>query len=395
MFGWFKKKSDPRRQEPVPPQKVGSQMQRASRKITEPEFRTLLDAAFKGNAHASVFYAQCAGFQSETLSENNLPDFADKVLNVSPNDFTSSDISRAVDHRLSECFDSLLGEIWDLSLGVISSEQYSQKKFREAGMPEELLKDPAYLPVGKNAALQLSLKDLREKAFKIGARPPYRDYFDDFDIGQIMLDVCMHRQMEDFKHMLSAIDAKFEILRPIFSRLRNSSTNKYGDCDRNPAFNEIDEFLQYTFREDDFDFYHNVKPLARLLLYIEEKLDAQSQGVIPSDGIDFEHWCADRLRLQGWDASVSSASGDQGIDVIVVREDLQVVLQCKRYSKPVGNKAVQEAFTGMKYMGAQHACVIATGGFTKSAREAAAATGVWLLDANELDSFSRYYGFDG
>ena len=113
---------------------------------------------------------------------------------------------------------------------------------------------------------------------------------------------------------------------------------------------------------------------------------------VPLDGIDFEHWCADALRKFGWQATVSKASGDQGVDILARREGISVAVQCKRYTKPVGNKAVQEAFSGKQHVQASHACVIATGGFTKSAKELASSTGVFLLDAELISDFSKEYG---
>jgi hypothetical protein len=77
------------------------------------------------------------------------------------------------------------------------------------------------------------------------------------------------------------------------------------------------------------------------------------------------------------------------------REGLSVAIQCKRYSKPVGNKAVQEVFAAKQFASADHACVIGTGGFTRSARELAGATGVVLLEAEAgLQTFSSLFGFD-
>jgi restriction system protein len=100
--------------------------------------------------------------------------------------------------------------------------------------------------------------------------------------------------------------------------------------------------------------------------------------------LDFEHWCADTLRGRGWNARPTPASGDQGADVIAERFDHRVVIQCKLYSKPVGNKAVQEVHSAKTYYGATSAVVVSNAGFTPSARALAASTGVLLLDQMEL-----------
>jgi len=61
-----------------------------------------------------------------------------------------------------------------------------------------------------------------------------------------------------------------------------------------------------------------------------------------------------------------------------------VVVQCKLYSNSVGNKAVQEALSGMAFDMAHFAVVVASNGFTRSAVELANSTGVLLLSHNDL-----------
>ncbi len=117
---------------------------------------------------------------------------------------------------------------------------------------------------------------------------------------------------------------------------------------------------------------------------ISQSKDGHDLSEYPQDGIDFEHWCADVLISCGWEANVSQASGDQGVDILATRESTILAIQCKRYSSPVGNKAVQEAFAGKQHVNATHACVIATSGFTKSAKELAISTGVLLVAPEDI-----------
>ena len=68
-------------------------------------------------------------------------------------------------------------------------------------------------------------------------------------------------------------------------------------------------------------------------------------------GDDFEYFCADILRGNGFkNVEVTKASGDHGIDVLAKKDGVKYAIQCKRYSKPVGNKAVQEAYSGKASM---------------------------------------------
>ncbi|WP_084299180.1 restriction endonuclease [Bradyrhizobium sp. WSM1743] len=111
-----------------------------------------------------------------------------------------------------------------------------------------------------------------------------------------------------------------------------------------------------------------------------------------ADPIEFERWCAEQLRAQGWDARTTKGSGDQGADVIAEREGVRVVLQCKLYSKAVGNKAVQEAYAAMQFEEADLACVVTNAAYTKAARALAGQTGVLLLHRDDLLDFDEALG---
>jgi len=103
---------------------------------------------------------------------------------------------------------------------------------------------------------------------------------------------------------------------------------------------------------------------------------------------ELEHWCAAQLRATGWEASVIGQAGDQGADVRARRRDAVLVLQCKLYSSPVGNAAVQEVFAGKSFHKATIAAVVSSAGFTKSARALAAQCGVHLLAPTQLQEFA-------
>ncbi len=109
---------------------------------------------------------------------------------------------------------------------------------------------------------------------------------------------------------------------------------------------------------------------------------------------DFERCCADYLALKGWRSRRTGGSGDQGVDVLAEKDDIRLVLQCKKYSKPVGNRAVQEAFAAKAHAGADAAAVVSTNGFTRSAQELAATTGVLLLHFTELRTIDERLKLD-
>ncbi|MFN8831258.1 MAG: restriction endonuclease [Labrys sp. (in: a-proteobacteria)] len=107
-----------------------------------------------------------------------------------------------------------------------------------------------------------------------------------------------------------------------------------------------------------------------------------------SDGMSseqFEDWCAKRLTKLGWKTSLTAASGDQGADVLAEKGAWRIILQCKLYTNPVGNKAVQEAYAAQRHYRARASAVVTNADFTRSARTLAATTGVLLLHHGDLD----------
>ncbi|TNC49029.1 restriction endonuclease [Rubellimicrobium rubrum] len=69
--------------------------------------------------------------------------------------------------------------------------------------------------------------------------------------------------------------------------------------------------------------------------------------------IEFEELCAETLERFGWTASTTKGSGDQGADVIAIKDGRKLVLQCKLHASPVGNKAVQEVLGAKQFYAAE------------------------------------------
>lgn len=103
------------------------------------------------------------------------------------------------------------------------------------------------------------------------------------------------------------------------------------------------------------------------------------------EGHDFEYWCADLLRkLDYTDVEVTKGSGDQGVDVLAVKEGVHYAIQCKCYSSDLGNKPIQEVHAGKSMYHCQVGVVMTNRFFTSGAKELAEATGVLLWDRDKL-----------
>lgn len=127
-------------------------------------------------------------------------------------------------------------------------------------------------------------------------------------------------------------------------------------------------------------------PFLLLLFPILRKVRRPSISMSAVDlmsGFEFEQFCADVLRKNGFHSvEVMGGSGDQGVDIIAVKNKEQYAIQCKCYSSNLGNTPVQEAFAGKIYYGCDAAAVMTNSYFTAGAVELAESTGVLLWDRN-------------
>ena len=106
------------------------------------------------------------------------------------------------------------------------------------------------------------------------------------------------------------------------------------------------------------------------------------------DGYQYEHQCAKALKKKGFsNVTVTKKSGDQGIDILAYKGRKKYGIQCKYYSHPVGNKAVQEAFAGAKYYDCDVSVVLTNNNFTKSAIDLAEKINVVLWEKNQIPSW--------
>lgn len=114
-------------------------------------------------------------------------------------------------------------------------------------------------------------------------------------------------------------------------------------------------------------------------------VDAELANVDLMEGHEFERWCADLLRKNGFtNVNVTPGSGDQGVDVLAEKDGIKYAIQCKCYSSNLGNPPVQEVHTGKQIYHCQIGAVMTNRYFTKGAKDAADATGILLWDRDKL-----------
>ena len=86
------------------------------------------------------------------------------------------------------------------------------------------------------------------------------------------------------------------------------------------------------------------------------------------DGYQFEAFTKTLLEKNGFkDVRISKSSNDYGIDILAKKDDYTYAIQCKRYNKPVGIKAIQEAIAGCVYYQCDIPVVFTNSTFSKAA----------------------------
>ena len=101
-------------------------------------------------------------------------------------------------------------------------------------------------------------------------------------------------------------------------------------------------------------------------------------------GEQFEHFVAELFASMGYKTQVTQLSNDQGVDVIAEKGIEKIAIQAKCYSKPVGNRAVQEVTAGGRHYHATKFMVVTNNSFTREAVQLAKSNNVILWDRNVL-----------
>lgn len=126
-----------------------------------------------------------------------------------------------------------------------------------------------------------------------------------------------------------------------------------------------------------------VLPIYKLSKVIQFK-NSKITDIDKMDGIEFEKRLEVLFRDLGYRVKRTSSTGDYGADLILKKGIERIVVQAKRYSKPVGIKAIQEALSGKEYYGADKAMVLTNSTYTNAAKNLARRLNIELIAREEL-----------
>ncbi|GAX01127.1 restriction endonuclease [Secundilactobacillus silagei] len=154
---------------------------------------------------------------------------------------------------------------------------------------------------------------------------------------------------------------------------------KLSDPDNAKTLQEIEHVNQ---EKQQVIFFYSSEIFQNFLDYSADNELVKIDGMT---GLGFEKYVADLLKRIGYtNVATTSASGDNGLDVLAHNGNTYYGIQCKLYTTPVGNSAVQEAYSGGSYYKTDKNIVITNNYFTPNATDAAATMDVDLWDRDKL-----------
>lgn len=130
---------------------------------------------------------------------------------------------------------------------------------------------------------------------------------------------------------------------------------------------------------EDLDISFNKYHETRKGRYLEDGVNTSNMS-----GVEFENYLMSVLKGKGYSTSGTPTTGDQGADIVASKENKVYVIQAKRHSKPIGNKAIQEVVAARNYYNGDVGIVITNNIFTPSAKSLARRNNIILVNGKEI-----------
>ena len=148
-------------------------------------------------------------------------------------------------------------------------------------------------------------------------------------------------------------------------------------CDCFVEHYEIIKELQQNIDSSDIKQKLKTKQQRKISKYTIDDIDLMT-------GTEFEEFIALLFKKMGYSSQVTKQSGDQGIDVIAIKNNTRIGIQAKCYSNAVGNAAIQEAVAGKNFYNCDKTVVVTNNYFTTAAIDLAQANNVILWNRDLL-----------
>lgn len=214
----------------------------------------------------------------------------------------------------------------------------------------------------------------------------YKDKYED------IVDIDLDEGIKRYVRVATDLDDEFEkIMLICFLMDRRKCSYEYM---------LIGKYLNKYIKFDILDVYKTVNDMIyntkenietqefeKYIMGIKEENEDEKIAIEDIDlmtGYEFEEFICKLFIKQGYKAELTKKSNDQGIDIIVKRDNKRIGIQTKRYSEKVGNTAIQEVVAGLSFYNLEKGIVVTNSFFTKSAEELANANNILLWNRERL-----------
>lgn len=148
--------------------------------------------------------------------------------------------------------------------------------------------------------------------------------------------------------------------------------------------------LSYNSEMNKFDVLVSMEEFHEKCMYIpspsnELTKNINLENLDKMEGHDFEYACAEILKKNHFNnVTVTSGSGDHGVDIFAYKSDISYAIQCKRYNDTVPNDAVQAAFSAKNMFKKDIAVVMTNSYLSPHGMEEAESLNVKVWDREKL-----------
>jgi HJR/Mrr/RecB family endonuclease len=146
------------------------------------------------------------------------------------------------------------------------------------------------------------------------------------------------------------------------------------------AFSTCRRIIQHLQDANAFAPSSVIEILERCNKLSEEKSEDLNKKILLIEARQFEFEIANLFRLKGYTSFTTRATGDDGVDVFASNENEKVIIQCKRWKRPVGRDKIDELAGVKSRYGCPKALLVTTSAFSDDAKRAAREHNIELWD---------------
>lgn len=106
---------------------------------------------------------------------------------------------------------------------------------------------------------------------------------------------------------------------------------------------------------------------------------------------EFEETLALIYEEKGYNATLTSSTGDKGVDIYLEKDGNKIIVQCKTYKKVIGPNTARELLGTMTAMGVKEGILACPSGFSEATKQFCRSHNITLLDIDGLTKITHNF----